>query len=239
MARLPRIVIPGQPLHVIQRGNNRQAIFFATADYHKYLDVLREARNKYGCMIHAYVLMTNHVHLLVTPEQSDSVSQMMQGLGRSYVRYINSVYRRSGTLWEGRYKSALIDSECYLMTCSRYIELNPVRAGMVSDPGGYQWSSYRANALGAVDQCVSPHGLYQALGGNDDQRQQAYRGLFAHQIDPVDITLLRNHTQQCTVVGSERFQEEIHQMLKRRVSKQGHGGDRKSDNYNRSSVLTP
>lgn len=239
MARLPRIVIPGQPLHVIQRGNNRQAIFFSTDDYHKYLDVLRDASDTYGCLIHAYVLMTNHVHILLTPRQTDSVSQLMQGLGRSYVRYVNSAYGRSGTLWEGRYRSALIESERYFLTCSRYVELNPVRAGMVDGPGGYPWSSYRANALGVPDQRLSPHGLYHALGGDDARRRQAYRGLFARPIDPADIEHIRHHTQQCTVVGSKRFQDEIQRMLKRRVSKKDHGGDRKSERYHRSSVLTP
>jgi len=239
MARLPRIVIAGQPLHVIQRGNNRQAIFFAADDYHRYLDVLRDARDTYGCVIHAYVLMTNHVHILLTPEQTDSISQLMQGLGRRYVRYVNSVYGRSGTLWEGRYRSALIESERYFLTCSRYVELNPVRAGMVDGPGDYPWSSYRANALGAPDQCLSPHGLYHALSGDGAERRQAYRDLFARPIDPADIEHIRHHTHQCTVVGSKRFQDEIQRMLKRRVSKEGHGGDRRSERYHGSSVLIP
>ena len=135
MARLPRVVLPGCPLHIIQRGNNRQATFYTEADYVKYLEVLGRAAGEHSVHIHAYVLMTNHVHLIVTPEQNESLSLTMQSLGREYVRYINNQYNRSGTLWEGRFKSALIDSESYLLTCYRYIELDPVRAGMVRAPG--------------------------------------------------------------------------------------------------------
>ena len=148
MARLQRIVVPGQALHIVQRGNNRQAVFFAEEDYLFYLDSLGRAAENTGCQIHAYVLMSNHVHLLVTPQSEEGPSRLMQSVGRSYVRYVNAAYRRSGTLWEGRFKSALIDSERYLLVCSRYIELNPVRARMVERPDDYRWSSYRANALG-------------------------------------------------------------------------------------------
>ena len=135
MARLPRIVIPGQALHLIQRGNNRQATFYADKDYRFYLECLQDASAHHGCAIHAYVLMTNHVHLLLTPRAERAASLLMQSVGRRYVRYVNHAYQRSGTLWEGRFKSTLIDSERYLLTCSRYIELNPVRAGMVDDQG--------------------------------------------------------------------------------------------------------
>jgi putative transposase len=131
MARLPRYVLPGQPQHVIQRGNNRGVTFFADEDYSFYLDRLKEACTKHGCAVHAYVLMTNHVHLLLTPDTSSSIAKVMQSVGRRYVQHINYTYRRTGTLWEGRYKATLIDSEQYLLTCSRYIELNPVRAGIV------------------------------------------------------------------------------------------------------------
>lgn len=145
---MPRIIVPGQALHVIQRGNNRQAVLFADEDYQKYLEVLAENAQSTGCQLHAYVLMTNHIHLLLTSESEESVSRLIQGIGRKYVRYINEVYRRSGTLWEGRFKSALIDSDRYLLTCSRYIELNPARAGMVNRPAEYRWSSYHVNGLG-------------------------------------------------------------------------------------------
>ncbi len=137
MARLGRYFLPDQPLHVIQRGNNRQAIFFAAEDYARYRDWLAEAAARAGCAIHAYVLMTNHVHLLATPARADSLPRMMQLLGRRYVRHVNAAYRRSGTLWEGRYRAAPIDSEAYFLACCRTIELNPVRAGMVDHPRAF------------------------------------------------------------------------------------------------------
>ncbi len=240
MARLPRIVIPGYPLHVIQRGNNRQAIFYAEEDYYRYLEVLRQASEANGCEIHAYVLMTNHIHLLVTPGQKESLSLMMQSVGRSYVRYINSLYRRSGTLWEGRFKSALIDSEHYLLTCSRYIELNPVRAGMTNGPGEYRWSSYRSNALGYHDGNITPHRLYLKLGETSEMRHQAYRALFRSHIDSETLQLIRDNTQQNTIIGNSRFEDEIKLMLKRRVTKHSHGGNRKSKEFKQvSSDLTP
>jgi putative transposase len=148
MPRTPRLTLPDVPQHVVQRGNNRQATFFAAEDYRLYLDCLREAAAKYGCALHAYVLMTNHVHLLITPSGRQAVARTMQSVGRRYVQYVNYVYRRSGTLWEGRYKSSLVESEGYLLLCYRYIELNPVRAGMVQRPEDYEGSSYRAHAFG-------------------------------------------------------------------------------------------
>lgn len=240
MARMPRIIIPGQALHVIQRGNNRQAIFFADEDYQYYLEVLAENAANTGCQVHAYVLMSNHVHLLLTPESEDSVSRLMQGIGRKYVRYINKMYRRSGTLWEGRFRSALVDSDRYLLTCSRYIELNPLRANMVNHPDEYRWSSYHGNAQGSVDKCISPHDIYLRLGRADEIRRDAYRELFNTTIDTKDLEFIREATQQCTVIGNDKFQEEIAHALKRRVVKLGHDGDRKSEVFGEaSSVLTP
>lgn len=148
MARLPRYFLPGQPQHVIQRGNNRNIIFAGENDYRFYLECLADASGKHSCDIHAYVLMTNHVHLLLTPHHKDSIAKTLQSVGRRYVQYFNHVYQRTGTLWEGRYKATLIDSEAYLLTCYRYIELNPVRAGLVSHPREYPWSSYRLHGEG-------------------------------------------------------------------------------------------
>ena len=240
MARMPRIIVPGQALHIIQRGNNRQVTFFSDEDYLKYLETLGQLAQQYGCFIHAYVLMCNHIHLLVTPSHADSVPLMMQGIGRTYVRYVNRKYSRSGTLWEGRYKSALIDSERYLLTCSRYIELNPVRAGMVTGPGRYRWSSYRTNALGRADRCVTPHALYRCLGPNTVARSQAYRALFNAEVSEEALELIRENTRQCTIVGDNRFQEKIKNMLERRVMKHRYGGDRKGQQFRKiSSVLTP
>ena len=148
MARLPRLYVPGCSHHIIQRGNNRDACFFDERDYAFYLQQLQQSASQFNVAVHAFVLMTNHVHLLVTPSTADGCGKMMQSLGRKYVRYINITYQRSGTLWEGRYKSTLVDSELYFLTVSRYIELNPVRAGMVEAPGDYPWSSFRANGMG-------------------------------------------------------------------------------------------
>ena len=157
MARLSRFVLPGQPQHVIQRGNNRQDIFRSNDDYQFYLEKLTDAANKHQCDIHAYVLMTNHVHLLVTPHTEDGMGKMMQMLGRYYVQYFNTRYQRTGTLWEGRYKATLIDTEQYLLTCMRYIELNPVRVkNRVRHPSEYPWSSYQYNAHGQLNELVTP-----------------------------------------------------------------------------------
>ena len=231
MARMPRIVVPGQALHMIQRGVNRQAIFYADEDYQFYLDVLEETLQRYSCALHAYVLMTNHVHLLMTPSSEDGPSSVMQSLGRRYVRYINECYKRTGTLWEGRFKSSLIDSEHYLLTCSRYIELNPVRAQMVNHPSDYKWSSYRSNAEGREETLLSQHELYKRLGRNNKARKQEYRALFDHHIETKEINDIRRGAEQGNVVGGERFQTEIEGMLKRRVTKYAHGGDRKSETF--------
>lgn len=225
--RKPRFNMPGSPQHVIQRGNNRQATFFAEEDYRVYLECLAEAAQKYECPIHAYVLMTNHVHLLVTPGQPESLSRMMQSVGRRYVQYINYSYKRSGTLWEGRYKASLIQSEQYLLTCMRYIELNPVRANMVDRPEDYKWSSYRANACGAKDDLLIPHIEYDALGANSESRQEAYRALFYAQLDPEMLAEVRTSLNGELVTGTGRFKAEIETMLGRQVQMGKRGRPRK------------
>lgn len=204
-------------MHIVQRGNNRQAVFFAEQDYLAYLKWLAEGARRYGCMVHAYVLMTNHVHLLLTPEKGDSPGRLMQYLGRHYVLYVNRQYGRSGTLWEGRYKASLVQAEDYLLACSRYIELNPVRAGMVKGPGQYHWSSYGANALGASDKLVTPHARYRALGRARADRQAAYRGLFEAHVDEKDLTTIRAAWQTGTPLGNDRFKEGVEAMLGRTV----------------------
>ena len=173
MARQPRFVLIGQPQHIIIRGNNRQSIFYAESDYELYLETLKKAAQKHDCEIHAYVLMTNHVHLLMTPHKPDGISKLIQMIGRYYVQYFNFTYERTGTLWEGRYKATLIDSEQYLLTCYRYIELNPVRAKMVGAPEEYPWSSYHANGLGKQNELISPHATYRALGENRAQQTES------------------------------------------------------------------
>src|SRR5438309_11554639 len=161
MARRPRLELAGVPLHVIQRGNHRALCFLADGDRHMYLKFLGDAAARHRCSVHAYVLMPNHVHLLVTPTEPGAVAAMMQDLGRRYVRLFNDIHARTGTLWEGRYKAAMIDTERYFLICQRYIELNPVRAGMVTAPADYPWSSHRHYAYGTNNALVTPHLLVQ------------------------------------------------------------------------------
>lgn len=231
MARLPRFVLPGHPQHVIIRGNNRAAVFAADEDYRFFLDTLGHAALKHTCAIHAHVLMTNHVHLLVTPETESGIGKMIQAVGRYYVQYFNHCYQRTGTLWEGRYKACLIDSESYALTCYRYIELNPVRANMVSHPGEYPWSSYRTNAFGIADPLITPHPLYTALGPTAQQRQEVYRGLFAGHIDDQTLESVRTSINKAWVLGSPRFVEQVAQNLNRQAQPLGRGGDRRSEKF--------
>ncbi len=232
MARQPRFVLPGQPQHVIQRGNNRQNIFLADSDYDFYLEKLGDAADKHQCDIHAYVLMTNHVHLLVTPHLESSIGKMVQMVGRYYVQYFNYCYRRTGTLWEGRYKASLIDSERYLLTCMRYIELNPVRAtNMVDHPSDYQWSSYAYNAVGAENDLLTPHPEYRNLGKTDVERQSAYRHLFRAQIPNRALEEIREAINRSNALGSDQYIREIEKRLKRPAKTGQHGGDRKSAEF--------
>lgn len=209
MARLPRPDLPGIPLHIVQRGNDRQPCFADTADYLRYWQELLDAARKHDCALHAYVFMTNHVHLLVTPRAPRGASLMMQAIGRRYVGAFNARYRRTGTLWEGRFKSALVDSDTYLLTCYRYIELNPVRAGMVQRPGDYRWSSYRCNALGHAEPGITPHPRYLELGADPHIRLHAYQALFKHALDHADVDALRVHTRQNKAFGNDRFRARI------------------------------
>jgi putative transposase len=213
------------------RGNNRTDIFCADADYHFYLEKLQLACAKHDCTLHAYVLMTNHVHLLITPQEEAGIGKAMQTLGRYYVQYYNYTYQRTGTLWEGRYKATLIDSDAYLLTCMRYIELNPVRANMVSHPSEYPWSSYRCNALGQANELVTPHREYSHLGKTGEARQAAYRQLFKHRLPESSVEEIREATNKAWVLGSDRFKQRIQKQLDRRVEPSAKGGDRKSEKF--------
>ena len=229
MARLPRYLIPGQPQHIIQRGNNRQAIFAADADYLFFRDAVVAASEKYALCIHAYVWMTNHIHLLATPEQKGSISKVIQSAGRKYVQYFNRAYQRSGTLWEGRYRATVVDSERYLLTVMRYIELNPVRAGMAAHPRDYPWSSYRHNALGEGGEnldWLTPHAAYLALGSQGADRQSAYRQLFRVAIPCQELKDIRECTHTGWAMGSERFKQEIERLGGRRAESKGVGRPR-------------
>lgn len=231
MARLPRFVLVGHPQHIIIRGNNREPVFNADEDYRYFLDKLADAAKKHQCDIHAYVLMTNHIHLLASPNKPDSLSKMMQMLGRYYVQYYNYTYKRSGILWEGRYKASLVDSEQYALLCYRYIELNPVRANMVKHPSEYPWSSYRSNALGQHDALITPHAMYYALDSDETQRQARYRDLFKGQIDELSLAQIREAANKAWVLGSEHFKDKIAVELNRRAKPSARGGDRKSAGY--------
>lgn len=232
MARLSRFVILGQPQHIIQRGNNRQNIFKAVADYEYYLEKLTDAAAKHQCEIHAYVLMTNHVHSLVTPKTEDGIGKMMQMLGRYYVQYFNKKYNRTGTLWEGRYKATLIDTENYFLTCMRYIELNPVRAkGMVSDPVDYRWSSYSYNAGGHNNPLIIPHSEYERLGKTAKERQSKYSDLFNLHIPDTKLDEIREATNKAWILGGSDFKKRMSKKIERPVESMGQGGDRRSENY--------
>ena len=227
MPRLGRYFLPDQPLHVIQRGNNRQAIFFCQDNYGRLHAWLAEAAAAHDCAVHAYVLMTNHLHLLLTPGNETSLPGTMQSLGRRYVRHINTARRRTGTLWEGRYRAAPIDSEAYFLACCGYIELNPVRAGMVVHPGDYVWSSFRAHAFGAADALVRDHALYRGLGRSAAERRGAYRALFEPPVDAAFLDRLRAATNGGWALGDERFKRNLATALGRRAAPLPRGRRRK------------
>ena len=208
MPRRPRLDQPGLPQHVIQRGNNRCACFFADDDYYCYLHWLRKAAHDYDVDVHAYVLMTNHVHLLATPGKQGAMAKMMQSLGRRYVRYVNATYKRSGTLWEGRFKAGAVDAEAYLLRVYRYIELNPVRAHMVAHPADYPWSSFAINGGGKPSEWLTQHPLYLALGRGAGERMVAYEELFRYELDPEEITRIRTSVNLGIGVDNARFSEQ-------------------------------
>jgi len=230
MARLPRYVIPGLPQHIIQRGNNRQVIFAADADYQFFRDAVVEAAGRFGLAIHAYVWMTNHIHLLATPAYEDSVSKTFQSAGRKYVQYFNLTYKRSGTLWEGRYRATVVDSEQYLLSVMRYIEMNPVRAGMVAHPRDYLWSSHRRYAYGDTSLNLSwliAHDEYQRLARTDEARQVGYRALFKANIDADTLSAIRDCTHGGWALGGEKFRREIEAVSDRRATRGQKGRPKK------------
>ena len=231
MPRKPRYYLPEIPCHIIQRGNNRQASFYADDDYRFYLQCLSESAKRYQCAIHAYVLMTNHVHLLMTPATGAGISRVMQSVGRRYVQYINYTYKRTGTLWEGRHKASLIQRRHYLLKCYRYIELNPVRAGMVDQPGEYRWSSYRSNAEGRANPLITAHPEYLLLGATAAERQDAYRDLFKSHMDSNEIKEIRRAITHDVPLGNERFREEIEAMLGRRIQDKRRGRPKKEQSH--------
>lgn len=219
MARLPRLSLPGYPHHVMQRGNNRQPIFTGPADYQFFLPLLEEAARQFRVALHAYVLMDNHFHLLATPESADALPRMMQAVGRRYVSYFNRSHGRTGTLWEGRYRSTLIQASSYLFPCMAYLDLNPVRAGLAVNPVGYPWSSYGHYAGLHSDKRVTPHPLFWTLGNTPFAREAAYTemvrdGVSADQIAALTETVLRGWA-----LGDPEFIAELQKNTTRRVGK--------------------
>jgi len=227
VARRPRAAPVGVPQHVLQRGNNRQVCFASESDMRAYLHWLKEYAGKFKVDVHAWVLMSNHIHLLCTPRAPEAVSRMMQSIGRMYVRYFNYTYERSGTLWEGRYKSCLIESESYLFHLHRYIELNPVRAGMVAQPEQYTWSSYPCNALGKESELHTPHTLYLSLGMDKSERLERYRALFSAHMEKVLLDEIRQSVNKGLALGHERFAKQIEQLTGCRVTPRKRGRPKK------------
>ncbi len=229
MPRKPRFFIAGVPNHVVQRGRNKDPVFFEAADYEFYLAKLAEALDKYDGKLHAYVLMTNHVHLLLTGSTRETVSRVMQYVGRYYVPYINHKYRYSGSIWQGRFKSSLIDSVLYLFLCMKYIELNPVRAEMVDSPQKYRYSSFHKNALGKHDALISPQDEYLKLSSDEQTRCQMYKSLFETDIDENSLNKIRQGYQTGTPVGSSVFSDKIEAVLGRKIGKSKRGRPRIKD----------
>lgn len=217
MARKPRLDVPGVAQHVIQRGHNREVCFAREEDFAAYAGWLHEYAAKLSVDVHAWVFMTNHVHLLMTPKYEGRVSELMQSIGRRYVPYFNFTYKRSGTLWGGRFKSSLVESQKYVLECYRYIELNPVRAAMVSSPGDYKWSSYCANAEGRASKLITPHEEYLGLSETLETRLAKYRAFFEGQVHPQLLRVIQRNTEKGFVIGSDRFADQIAKLTGQRV----------------------
>ena len=226
MPRRARIYLPGHAYHVYQRGNNREACFIEGDNYRFYLDLWKECSKRYDVAVHAYCLMTNHVHFLVTPSKTDSISRVTRDVGSRYAFYFNRRYKRTGTLWEGRHKSSLVQNDRYFLTCSRYVELNPVAAGMVCDPEAYPWSSHMANARGRHSMLV-PHDEYLALGKDSKSRCSAYRELSKRQLGDNDVDLIEEACHYCQPIGDARFRREIERKYGIKLGQSARGRPRK------------
>ena len=217
MPRKPRFFVADIPYHIIQRGNNRNPIFFSDEDYLFFLEVLREAKTKHPCLIYSYCLMANHFHLLVEPQEKENVSFLMKLLGAKYVHYVNRTYKRTGTLWEGRFRCSLIDEELYFLSCLHYIEMNPLRAGIVTSPELYRWSSYRFRALGKKSPILDLDPWYNSLGSNETERQLKYRQFFQNLMPEANGRLIREMTNKGGIVGSAAFKEHIEKIIGRDI----------------------
>jgi putative transposase len=216
MARLPRLHLPGWPVHLVVRGNNRQDIFRSDGDRTFFHRCLVEVTQRHQVSIHAYVFMTNHVHLLVSTGRAEALATAIQSMGRRYVSYFNYLYKRTGTLWEGRYRSCLVETDRYLLACSRYIEMNPVRAGIVQTPGEYLWSSHRFNAFGHADDLLTPHEVYLGLARDPSACAAAYRALFEHELGTCEISSIRAALNKGWALGRAGFCDEVERLSGRR-----------------------
>lgn len=223
MARLPRFTLPGYAHHVIQRGNNRQAIFASAENYQALQELLAESAKKFEVDIHAYVLMGNHFHLLLTPRSVDGLPLMMQAVGRRYVRYFNDLQGRTGTLWEGRYRSTVIEAERYLLACMTYIDLNPVRAGLVNQASEYQWSSFGHYTGQRIDKLITPHSLLWELGNTPFAREAAYADMVQAGLSMVQQNALTDSALSGWALGSSEFIEDLQKKTLRRLSKSSPG----------------
>lgn len=226
MPRRPRLELPGIPMHITQRGVNRAAIFVDDEDRGHYLALLRHELRRACVDLHAYVLMGNHVHLLASASEAGAISAALRRQGQCYVQAFNRRHGRTGTLWEGRFKSCLVDSDRYLLTVYRYIELNPVRAFITATPEDYRWSSVHANLGHATDGLVTPHPVYVGLAPDDASRCALYRNWLYEPLVPEDVAAIRAHLRQERALGDARFQAMVEKALGRPVAVRGPGRTR-------------
>ncbi|NOQ17552.1 MAG: hypothetical protein GQ581_10880 [Methyloprofundus sp.] len=231
MARLPRIVVPNQSLHIMHRGNNRQDIFESEEDMLRIKNDIKLSLLKSGCALHAYVIMSNHLHLLITPKSKEQLAVFMQAMANRYVRYFNAKHQRTGTIWEGRFKSCLVDSEQYLFALYKYIEMNPIKASMVDDLADYKWSSYQHNALGVADRLITEHKLYKRLGRSVQQRCDGYQEILTGLDIEKQQAQITEATMRGEVYGGEAFHRKISKLISRTTKLAAHGGDRKSEEF--------
>ena len=228
MPRQPRLVAAGYPHHIILRGNNRSAIFHNDGDRRFFIECLKGTKGKTKSRMYSYCFMSNHVHLLIEPSTEQGLSNMVQSLGRRYVQYINKKYKRTGTLWEGRFKSSLVSKDSYLIACSRYIELNPVRAKMVKHPKDYPWSSYGFRAEGKKDSLLDEDPIYRGLGKTPKERQIRYKEWFKGSISDDELNQIRNATQKGGIFGNKNFFGKIAKLLGRSIVLRQRGRPKKS-----------
>jgi putative transposase len=224
MPRIARVVLPGHPHHIVQRGHNRQMVFAHADDFARYLDDLRELKNVFDVKVFAFCLMTNHVHLLLAPSSTEGLAKLMKTLAARMTRYRNKLEGRSGTLWESRYKSSVVQSDRYLLACCRYIELNPVRAGMVERVEDYRWSSFGLRfTTSAQDDWLDVHYCYESLGLTQLGRQHAYRAFFEAPAADGELKLIRDALQRGQLTGGRQFAEDVERVLGRRIEYRGRG----------------